>query len=110
VRRVKSSWGASPGGGCWRPSTPGTAQGLGWADFDGDGDDELAAGWRGAPAPGVAIYEVDREGALKSKTMVDAGSMATEDLIVGDFNGDRRPDIVASGRSTRNIKIYWNAR
>jgi aldos-2-ulose dehydratase/isomerase family protein/VCBS repeat protein len=81
---------------------------LGWADFDGDGSDELAAGWRGAPKPGVAIYVVDREGALKSKTMVDDGGMATEDLIVGDFNGDKQPDIVASGRSTRNIKIYWN--
>ncbi len=81
---------------------------LGWADFDGDGNDDLAAGWRGAPKPGVAIYTVDREGALKSKTMVDDGGMATEDLIVGDFNGDKQPDIVASGRSTRNIKIYWN--
>jgi hypothetical protein len=40
--------------------------------------------------------------------MVDDGGMATEDLIVGDFNGDKRPDIVASGRSTRNVKIYWN--
>ena len=60
------------------------------------------------PKPGVAIYAVDREGALKSKTMVDDGGMATEDLIVGDFNGDKQPDIVASGRSTRNIKIYWN--
>ena len=81
---------------------------LGWADFDGDGSDELAAGWRGAPKPGVAIYVVDREGALKSKTIVDDGGMATEDLIVGDFNGDKLPDIVASGRSTHNIKIYWN--
>jgi hypothetical protein len=81
---------------------------LGWADFDGDGSDELAAGWRGAPKPGVAIYVVDRDGALKSKTVVDDGGMATEDLIVGDFNGDKQPDIVASGRSTRNIKIYWN--
>ena len=81
---------------------------LGWADFDGDGNDDLAAGWRGAPKPGVAIYTVDREGALKSKTMVDDGGMATEDLIVGDFNGDKKPDIVASGRATRNVKVYWN--
>jgi hypothetical protein len=81
---------------------------LGWADFDGDGNDDLAVGWRGAPKPGLAVYAVDREGALKSKTMVDDGGMATEDLIVGDFNGDKQPDIVAAGRSTRNIKIYWN--
>jgi hypothetical protein len=80
---------------------------LGWADFDGDGDDELAAGWREGK-PGVAIYAVDRNGALKSKTMVDEGGMATEDLAVADLNGDKRPDIVASGRATRNVKIYWN--
>ena len=81
---------------------------LGWGDFNRDGSDELAAGWRGAPTPGVAIYFVDREGALQSKMMVDEGGMATEDLIVGDFNDDQQPDIVASGRSTRNSKIYWN--
>jgi hypothetical protein len=81
---------------------------LGWADFDGDGSDELAAGWRDAPKPGLAIYAVDREGALKSKTMIDDGGMATEDLAVADLNGDKRPDIVASGRSTHNVKIYWN--
>ena len=80
---------------------------LGWADFDGDGNEELAVGWRRGK-PGVAIYAVDRDGALKSKTMVDDGGMDTEDLIVGDFNGDKLPDIVASGRATRNIKIYWN--
>jgi hypothetical protein len=98
--------------GLWARTTIETAliQGhaLGWADFDGDGDDELAAGWRGAPAPGLAVYAVDRDGRLEAKTMVDTGGMATEDLIVGDFNGDERPDIVAAGRSTQNIKIYWN--
>jgi FG-GAP-like repeat len=98
--------------GVWAKTTIETAltegHALGWADFDGDGSEELAAGWRRGPAPGVAIYVVDREGALKSKTMVDEAGMDTEDLIVGDFDGDKQPDIVASGRATRNIKIYWN--
>ena len=70
---------------------------LDWADFDGDGNQELAVGWRGKPF-GVAVYFVDGEGALKSKEQVDGTGMATEDLIVGDFNGDKKPDIVASGR------------
>jgi len=80
---------------------------LGWADFDGDGSDELAVGWRDQK-PGVAIYVVDRQGALRSKLMVDEGGMATEDLAIADLNGDKQPDIVASGRATRNVKIYWN--
>ena len=83
---------------------------LGWADFDGDGSDELAVGWRDAKPvkPGLAIYTVDRNGALKSKVMVDEGGMATEDLVVADLNGDKKPDIAASGRATRNVKIYFN--
>jgi hypothetical protein len=101
----------TPGAPTWSKTMVETAltegHALGWADFDGDGDDELAVGWRRGK-PGVAIYAVNREGALKSKMMVDEGGMDCEDLIVGDFNGDRRPDIVASGRATRNVKIYWN--
>lgn len=82
---------------------------LGWGDFDGDGDDELAVGWRGKPF-GVAIYDVDREGQVTARHVVDDVGMATEDLAVADLNGDKRPDIVASGRATRNVKIYWNER
>ena len=37
---------------------------LDWADFDGDGNQELAVGWRGKPF-GLAVYFVDREGALE---------------------------------------------
>lgn len=80
---------------------------LGWADFDGDGSDELAVGWRDAK-PGLAIYAVTSDGALRARTMIDDGGMATEDLTIADLNGDGRPDIVASGRATRNVKIYWN--
>jgi hypothetical protein len=40
--------------------------------------------------------------------MIDDGGMATEDLTVADLNGDKQPDIIASGRATRNVKIYWN--
>jgi hypothetical protein len=100
-----------PGATPWAKTTIETAltegHALGWADFDGDGSDELAVGWRRGK-PGLAVYFVAADGALKSKMLVDDGGMDTEDLIVGDLNGDKRPDIVASGRATRNVKIYWN--
>jgi hypothetical protein len=34
--------------------------------------------------------------------------MACEDLKTGDLDGDGRPEIIAAGRSTKNLKIYWN--
>lgn len=34
--------------------------------------------------------------------------MACEDLKLADLDGDGRLDIVASGRATKNLVIYWN--
>ena len=34
--------------------------------------------------------------------------MAVEDLTVADLNGDGRMDIIAVGRATKNLRIYWN--
>jgi hypothetical protein len=104
---------------------------LGWGDFNGDGHQELAVGWRGGPGAGIAVYAVNRQGQLVGKQPVEVGvtsvgrrgggggqpvagtpaspqGMATEDLTVVDLDGNGRPDIVASGRNTRNVKIYWN--
>ena len=40
------------------------------------------------------------------KHLVDAGGMATEDLIAADVTGDGRVDIIAGGRATHNVKLY----
>jgi hypothetical protein len=80
---------------------------LGWGDFDGDGSDELAVGWRRGKY-GVAVYKRNPDGKWGKSLMVDDGGMATEDLAVADMNGDGRPEIIAVGRATGNVKIYWN--
>ena len=79
------------------------------ADLDGDGDQELAFGWRLKGSmpydkPGVAVYDPS----TGEVQVVDWGGMATEDLTTADLNGDGRPEIVAAGRATHNLKIYWN--
>ena len=81
---------------------------VAWADFDGDGDDELVAGWRDAEH-GLARYRVGADGRIGDRQMIDHG-VAVEDLVVADLNADGRPDIVAGGRSTGNIRLFINER
>ena len=45
---------------------------------------------------------------ISTRHVIDDGAIGCEDLIVADFNADGRPDILAGGRSTHNVKIYWN--
>ncbi|MBX9623169.1 MAG: VCBS repeat-containing protein [Gemmataceae bacterium] len=90
-----------------------------FADLDGDGTDELVIGVRDDPNPkagdtfadrrGVRVYKcVDGKGARWDRLLVDPGGVAVEDLTVADLDADGRPDIVACGRQTKNVKIYWN--
>ena len=81
---------------------------VAWADFDGDGDDELVAGWRDG-AFGLARYRIGSDGSVRGRQVIDRG-VAVEDLVVADLNADGRPDIVAGGRSTGNIRLFINER
>jgi hypothetical protein len=83
------------------------------SDLDGDGDDELVIGVRdpmaGKAQCGVRVYKAgDAGGETWEKKELDPGGVAVEDLAVADLNGDGRPDIVAVGRKTGNVRIYWN--
>jgi len=82
-------------------------------NLDGDADEELVIGVRDnlndSVKCGVRIYDPqDASGTKWSRQLVDPGSVAVEDLTAGDLNGDGRPDLVAVGRATHNVKIYWN--
>lgn len=72
------------------------------ADLDGDGDDEILAGYRGGDA-GVNLYY--REGETWTRTVVDR-EIAAQDLRGGDLDGDGRPDVVAIGGKTHNLVWY----
>jgi len=80
------------------------------ADVDNDGSDEIIFGHSDTPdVPGVNIYDVRNAAGTKwKKHVIDAGGIATEDLMVADLTGDGRADIVAGGRATHNVKLYVN--
>ena len=86
------------------------------ADIDGDADEELLIGVRDdldekdpTKRRGLRIYDpVDPAAGKWTRQLVDAGSVAIEDLAAGDLDGDGRQDIVAVGRQTHNARIYWN--
>jgi len=83
------------------------------ANLDGDADEELIIGVRDnandSARCGLRIY--DPQDALTGRwqrTLFEPGGVAIEDLTVEDLDGDGRRDIIAVGRATRNVRIYWN--
>jgi len=88
---------------------------LGCGDFLGLGRDQIVVGWRAMNKPGVKVglklfAPLDAEGKQWRQTLVDDNTMACEDLQLADFNGDGKLDIVAAGRATKNLKVYFNER
>lgn len=82
---------------------------LGMADFTGKGSNQVVAGWRNPDKDGlVGVKIYTRNGRAWRQDWIDKNGMACEDLQVLDMNADGRPDIVASGRASRNVKVYWN--
>jgi hypothetical protein len=54
------------------------------------------------------LHPLDSDGEKWEKHILDAKGLGSEDLICADLNGDGRIDIIGVGRSTKNVKIYWN--
>jgi len=75
------------------------------ADFDGDGNDEVVAGYRGG-AHNLYLYR-HAAGTWQRQTL-DEGGMGAAACAVSDINGDGRPDVVCIGSATANLKWYEN--
>jgi hypothetical protein len=75
----------------------------------GGGALEVVAGWRSMSKPagpvGIRRYDPARP---ESSMTVDDNTMACEDLVSVDLDGDGDLDLAASGRRTRNLIVYWN--
>lgn len=86
--------------------------GLATGDLLGVKSDQIVVGWRGGTPGarvGIKLYASDARGERWGlNAIVDDNHMACEDLKIADLNGDGRPDIIAAGRATKNVVIYWN--
>jgi hypothetical protein len=85
---------------------------LACGDLLGAGSDQIVIGWRGNPknkSIGVQMWIAeDARGGKWRSVPIDPDGMACEDLRLGDLDGDGKLDIVAAGRSTKNLKVYLN--
>lgn len=85
---------------------------LATGDLLGMGRDQIVAGWRNpndAGKVGIKLYvPLDRQGHAWESHLIDNNTMACEDLKLADLNGDGKLDIIAAGRATNNLIIYWN--
>lgn len=73
------------------------------ADLNGDGSDEIVAGFRGG-SHSVFIYYAD--GSKWTRVPLDSGGMAAAACAAADLDGDGRTDIVCIGTATANLKWY----
>jgi hypothetical protein len=77
-------------------------------DLDGDGRDEIVAGYRGGTR-GVHIYATgnnDENG--WRKVVLEQGTIAAAACAAVDLNEDGRPDLACIGQATTNLKWYEN--
>ena len=77
------------------------------ADFDGDGRDEIVAGWRGSGGGLTLYHPTDGEGTSFARIPLDRG-IAVEGAVAADVNGDGRPDLVVIAGRTNNLVWYEN--
>ena len=81
---------------------------LATGDLNGDGRDEIVAGFRGKGHQLFVFTAQDPNGERWQRHVLDAGGIAAADCKIEDFTGDGRPDIACSGASTGNVKLYEN--
>ena len=74
------------------------------ADIDGDGADEIIAGWRGKGG-GLVLFDPSESSPTGFVRVEIDRALPAEGAAIADFNGDGRPDLVVpAGRAK---KVVW---
>lgn len=84
---------------------------LACADLLGLDREQIVTGWRKPDANGkvgIKLYTWNKADDSWTTHVIDDNEMAVEDLKLADLDGDGKLDIIAAGRATENLKIYWN--
>ncbi len=79
---------------------------LAVADLNGDGRDEIVAGFLGQGFQLYVFTADDAGGGHWTRHVLDPGGIAAADCKIADFTGDGRPAIACSGASTKNVRLY----
>lgn len=88
----------------WRTFGTGTGdRGIRFADMDGDGDLDVVIGLGNV----IKIFRNDGAGVF-TDVWTSAQTASHQDLLVADFDGDGRPDIVDIDFSTGRAYLYLN--
>ena len=76
-------------------------------DLDGDGVDEIVAGYRGGGG-GVNIYRLGTDNTWTKTVLEGQKTMAAAGCVFAHLNADKRVDLACIGTATANLKWYEN--